>query len=102
MLKPFDSPQYRKRTLVCSTGDECCICGKSTSGLAGAIHVPVNHERNEFVTDDEAKQLGDKVSYFPVGPECAKKWSKEIVATSVGLRLARGVVVAYDEQTVRR
>ena len=39
MLKPFNSPQYRKRTAIGTNGDECCLCGKRTSGIDGAIHV---------------------------------------------------------------
>lgn len=104
MLKPFASEQYRKRTAAGFTGDECCLCGKPTSGLNGAIHVPVNHEVAEFVTDAEAEVLGDAVSLYPIGPECAKKWSREFAATSSRLRLSRGAVgdvIAYDHQTTR-
>jgi hypothetical protein len=104
MLKPFASPRYLKRTRCGSTGDECCVCGKPTSGLNGAIHVPVNHENATFVTDAEAEKLGDAVSLYPIGPECAKKWSKEFAATSSRLRRTRGAagdIISYDHQARR-
>lgn len=103
-MKPFSSPQYKKRTAVGYTGDECCVCGKPTSGLHGAIHVPVNHETGRFVTDAEAEVMGDAVSLYPIGPECAKKWSKEFAATSSRLRRTRGAagdIISYDHQLNR-
>lgn len=54
-LQPFSSKQYQKRTAVGSSGDECCVCGRDTRGQEGAIHVPINHERCEFVTNEQAK-----------------------------------------------
>lgn len=102
-MKPFSSPQYRKRTALGTTGDECCLCGKDTSGLEGAIHVPVNHCSGEFVTDAQAEAMGEDVSLYPIGPECAKKWSKIFPATtSSRLRRSHGKIVAYDHQTARR
>lgn len=101
MLTPFTSKSYRQRTAAGFTGDECCICGKPTSGMDGAIHVPIDHERNEFVTDVQAAERGQAVSLYPIGPECAKKWSKEFAATSNRFRRARGKLVAYDEQASR-
>ena len=105
-MKPFASEQYKKRTAQGYSGDECCICGKPTLGQNGAIHVPVNHENSEFVTDAQAETMGDAVSLFPVGPECAKKWSRLFKnTTSSRLRRTRGAVgdlIAYDHQTERR
>lgn len=101
-LSPFSSEQYRKRTARGgTTGDECCLCGKDTSGQDGAIHVPVNHERGEFVTEDQIAVLGDAVSYFPIGPECARKWSREFKCHSVRFRQTKGGLVCYDAQARR-
>ena len=108
MLKPFSSPQYRKRVGDVTSGDECCLCGKDTAGQHGAIHVPVNHETGEFVTDAQAEVLGDKCSMYPIGSECAKKWSKAFPATtSSRIRWSRGAkgcgeMIVYDHQTERR
>lgn len=99
-MKPFDSPQYRKRTRISTHGDECCLCGKHTSGIDGAIHVAVNHERGEFVTDEQAQQMGEACSLYPIGPECVKVWRKEFGGTSVRLRRASDGhgAIAYDEK----
>lgn len=101
MLKPFNSKQYRQRTLRGTSGDECCLCGKDTSGQNGAVHVPVDHERGEFVTEEQATARGEAVSYFPIGPECARKWSKEFKCHSVRVRQGKGGLIAYDEQPAR-
>lgn len=98
ILHPFASDQYRKRTAHGYTGDECCICGRQTSGLAGAIHVPVDHTRSEFVTDAQADERGEHVSLYPIGPECVKKWRAEFAATSSRLRMSRGEIVSYDHK----
>jgi hypothetical protein len=101
-MKPFASQQYRKRTANGMSGDECCICGKETSGQNGAIHVPVDHACGEFVTEEQATERGEAISYFPVGPECAKKWSNEFKCHSVRFRRGKQGLIAYDEQTARR
>ena len=86
MLKPFSSEQYQKRTATGYSGDECCLCGRQTAGLDGAIHVPVDHTQGEFVTADEMLRLpDDNVSMYPIGPECVKKWRKEFDAEAVRL-----------------
>lgn len=104
-LRPFDSEQYRKRTKIGVTGNECCLCGRDTSGTNGAIHVPVNHETGEFVSDEQSKVKPDACSFYPIGPECVKKWqaqfSAENVATSVRFRQGKAGLVCYDEQTDR-
>lgn len=83
MLKPFASEEYRKRTVWGTSGKECCLCGRDTAGSAGALHVPINHEITEFVTDEQTSAMGEAVSYYPIGPECAKRWRKEFAATAV-------------------
>ena len=98
MIRPFASPQWHRRCSGVTQGDECCLCGKHTSGLAGAIHVAVNHEQGEFVTDEQAEALGDAVSLFPIGPECVKLWRREIGGTSSRLRMTGKGVVAYDHK----
>lgn len=101
MLKPFTSEQYRKRTERGSTGNECCLCGKHTGGVEGAIHVPIDHEAGEFVTEEQATERGEAVGYYPIGPECARKWSKEFKCHSVRFRTSRGKLISYDEQPRR-
>lgn len=100
-LRPFASEQYRKRTKQGYSGDECCLCGRLTSGIDGAIHVPVNHELNEFVTDDQVKAKPDACSFYPIGPECVKKWQAKFEATSVRFRRGKNGLISYDEQTDR-
>ena len=101
MLKPFSSPTYRKNTAVGVTGDECCLCGRQTAGKQGAIFVPVNHETGEFVTGEQAREMGGAVSLYPIGPECAKRWSREYKAESCRLRRSRGETIVYDRQPTR-
>ncbi len=96
-LSPFSSDQYRKRTAM-GSHEPCCLCGRETSGLNGAIHVPVDHTRNEFVTAAQEQERGDNVSLFPIGPECVKKWRAEFDATSSRLRMSRGEIVSYDHK----
>lgn len=97
-MKPFASATYQKNNR--NSGDECCLCGKSTAGLDGAIHVPVNHCRGEFVTDAEAEIMGDDVSLYPIGPECAKRWGKAFPSTTrTRLRRAGGKLISYDHRT---
>ncbi len=100
MLKPFDSKTYQRNAKKCG-GDECCLCGKPTAGLAGAIHVPVNHETGQFVTKAQAEAMGDKVSLYPIGPSCVKKWSREFDAESCRFRRSKGRVISYDHQATR-
>jgi hypothetical protein len=90
-LKPFASAEYRKRTAISSTRKECCLCGRQTTeDDGGVLHVPVNHETNEFVTDEEIAELGeDAVSWFPIGPECVKKLQKGTKGMSARLPLGR-------------
>ena len=85
-IAPFSSAQYEKRTQDGTTGDECCLCGRQTGGLEGAIHVPIDHCCGTFVNQDavDADPEGLTISYYPIGPECARKWKKEFDA-----RLAR-------------
>jgi hypothetical protein len=104
MLKPFSSETYKRNTRHGEPSEACCLCGKETSGLNGAIHVPINHETGQFVTDAQAETMGDAVSLYPIGPECAKKWSKEFAATSSRLRRTRGAagdIISYDHQLNR-
>ena len=97
-LKPFCSKQYRKRTLHGTNGEECCLCGRDTSGSHGAIHVPVNHETGEFATDDECGRNIEAHSYYPIGQECVKKWGAKFAATRVRFRQSKSGLVCYDEQ----
>lgn len=60
------------------------------------MHVPVNHEVGEFVSDEQAKALGDAVSLFPIGPECLKKWRAKFSATTNRFRRSRGNLICYD------
>lgn len=102
MLKPFSSETYKRNTKRHEPNEACCLCGKETAGLeGGAVHVPVNHETGEFVTKAEVEALGDKVSLYPIGPDCAKKWAKEFDAESCRLRRSQGGVISYDHQTTR-
>ena len=88
---------YIKRTSHGTTGEECCICGRQTAGLAGAVHVAIDHTCSEFVTDTEALLRGDDCSLFPIGPECVRKWRKAIGADATRSRLRRagGEIIAY-------
>lgn len=100
-LKPFSSPTYRRNTLHGETGEQCCLCGRDTLGANGAIHVPVNHEAGEFVTKTEVAELGDKLSLYPIGPECAKRWAREFDAESCRIRTSKGRHIHYDHQPTR-
>lgn len=100
MLKPFSSATYRKNTELSQSEGACCLCGKDTLGVNGAIHVPVNHETGEFMTDAEAAALGDKVSFYPIGPDCAKRWAREFKGTTrTRFRKSGGKLIAYDHRT---
>lgn len=100
-LKPFDSKTYRKNTLYGTSEGACCLCGRDTAGSDGGIHVPINHETGEFVTDAQAKEMGGAVSLYPIGPECVKRWAKAFPGTTRNrFRRSRGELISYDVKTV--
>lgn len=82
----LQSKGYEARTRATS-GNECKICGRQTFGLDGACFVMIDHTTNEYVNDEEAAQRGQDCSYYPLGPECLKKWRKAVPnATPVPLK----------------
>lgn len=85
-LKPFGE-QYQKRVRRGVTGDECCLCGRPTAGAEGALHVPVDHTVGEFVTEAQVASdpAGERISLYPIGPECARKWRREFDAEAAFL-----------------
>lgn len=97
-VRQLQTAGFQKRTAHGTTGEECCVCGIQTAGLAGVIHVAIDHTTDEFVTDEEAAARGGDVSLYPIGPECVKKWGRATGGTSTRLRRARaGEIIAYGE-----
>ena len=40
--------------------------------------IPINHETGQFVHEADITEADeDRISLYPVGPECIKKWRRE-------------------------
>lgn len=66
------TPAMRARRYAMSgfyPDDACHLCGKILK--PGYDFVAINHESGEFVSETEAVKMGDAVSGFPIGADCA-------------------------------
>lgn len=63
--------------------DACELCRKPMKLTDIGDHqkfVALDHERYEFVTEDEATERGEAVSLFPVGADCERRIKRALRA----------------------
>lgn len=72
---------YQKATVGGETGLECRVCGKQTGKTGNSLHIRLVQADDDLVPApiDADIPEEDDLGFFPVGPECARKFPQGFV-----------------------